>query len=70
MSAGGVEVQEGKGGWGGVEVQEGKGECGWGRCRGKGVWVGWRCRRIRVSVGGVEVQEGKGECGWGGGAGG
>ena len=52
---------------GGVEVQEGKGV----------VWVGWRCRRvrvgvggIRVSVGGVEVQEGKGECGWGGGAGG
>ena len=29
------------------------------------MWVGWRCRKVRVSVGGVEVQEGKGECGWG-----
>ena len=34
------------------------------------MWMGWRCRRVRVGVGGVEVQEGKGECGWGGGAGG
>ena len=34
------------------------------------MWVGWRCRRVRVSVGGVEVQEDKGGCGWDGGAGG
>ena len=33
------------------------------------MWMGWRCRRVRVDVGGVEVQEGKGECGWGGGGG-